>query len=93
MRAVQQFHMTREGYREKYGAIYGKPLPKDIVALLTFAEGVRDAVLHGKFGSDANKRDAIAHVLEYANELNKHISSLNGPRETLHKFCDLGLIV
>jgi len=66
MRAIQQFHMTRSGFREKYSVVYGEPISKEVISLHTFAEGVRDAVLHGKQGSDDNKRNAIAHVLEYA---------------------------
>lgn len=77
--ALDRFHMTRDGFRETYAAIYGKGIPKQTVKLIEFAEGVRDKVLHGKGGTDGEKRNAIAHVLEYAKLLNDHCSGLNGP--------------
>jgi hypothetical protein len=79
-RAVRQFHMTRDGFREKFTAIYGKPIPAATISLLVVAEGVRDSVLHGKGGNDDQKRNALAHVLEYANQFNSHCESLNAPR-------------
>jgi hypothetical protein len=77
--ALYKFHMTREGFREKYSVIYGKPIPKSTIELLVFGEDVRDKVLHGKGGTPEEKRNAIAHVLEYARLLNDHCSGLNGP--------------
>jgi hypothetical protein len=36
--------------------------------------------MHGKGASDDDKRNAIAHVLEYAQELNDLTERLGGPR-------------
>jgi hypothetical protein len=79
-RAVRQFHMTRDGFRKKFAMIYPKGIPEETIKLLVVAEGVRDAVLHGKGGRPEHKRNAVAHVLEYANLLNEHCAGLNGPR-------------
>jgi hypothetical protein len=84
-RAVQKFHMTREVFRNKYLVIYGRPIPEALTRLMTFAESVRDRVLHGKDATDDQKRNAIAHVLEYSKELNDYTFSLAG----LRPFADL----
>lgn len=78
-RAVRQFHMTRDGFREKYAAVYGQSIPESTIKILIVAEGVRDSVLHGKGGTSDQKRNAIAHVLEYAVLLNEHCTSRQGP--------------
>lgn len=79
-RAVRQFHLTRDGFREKFSTIYGRPIPDETVKLLVVAEGVRDSVLHGKGGTPEQKRNAVAHVIKYACLLNEYCASLNGPR-------------
>ena len=78
--AVHGFHMTREGFRTKFDLIYGKGLSKPTIDLLKFAEDVRDDVMHGKTASDDRIRNAIAHVLQYADDMNTETSALNGPR-------------
>jgi hypothetical protein len=78
-RAVQQTHMTRDGFREKFLIVYGKEIVASASGLLARAEAIRDMVLHGKGASDEQKRNAIAHVIEYAKELNGHVLGLGGP--------------
>lgn len=78
-RAVQQTHMTRDGFREKYAVIYGQEIPASTAKLITIAEAVRDSILHGKSANDDQKRNAIAHVIEYAKEFNQEMPKLGGP--------------
>jgi len=79
-RAVQAQHMTREEFRAKYEVVYSKPVPEATQLLLTYAEAVRDRVMHGKYASDDQKRNAIAHVLAYAAALNDCTATHGGPR-------------
>src|SRR5574341_688902 len=51
-RAIKSYHITRPQFREKYHAIYGKPIPETTVALLLVGEAVRDNVMHGKGATD-----------------------------------------
>jgi hypothetical protein len=78
-RAVQQAHMTRDGFRDKFTVVYEQQIPASTLGLIGRAEAIRDMVLHGKHASDDQKRNAIAHVIEYAKELNGHALSLGGP--------------
>jgi len=76
--AVDAHHLTRKEFREKVEVIYGKPIPDETVAKLEVAERVRDKVMHGKACSDADKRNALARVFEYAAELNSFLKKAGG---------------
>ncbi len=79
-RAIQRYEMTRADFRSMYEAIYGKPVPSTMSELLIVAEGARDHVMHGKEATDEQKRNAIAHALEFARGLNDRTVALGGPR-------------
>jgi hypothetical protein len=79
-KAVHGHHMTRGGFRNKYEIIYGSAISKPTGNLVEYAEDVRDQVMHGKTASDASKRNAIAHVLSYAEALNVETVALKGPK-------------
>jgi len=79
-RAVQGHHMTRKDFREKYTVIYDKAMPESTSGLLLQAEAVRDRVLHGKKATNDQMRNAIAHVLAYACELNDLTQAQGGPK-------------
>jgi hypothetical protein len=78
--AIKNFYMTRDTFRAQYAVIYGAALPTAALEPIKRAESVRDNVLHGKEGTEAQKRNAIADVLTYAGKLNDHVVSRNGPR-------------
>jgi hypothetical protein len=69
-KAVMQQHMTREGFRDLFKAIYQHAIPDAALAKLADAEGVRDKVLHGKSASDGDMRKAVVRVVEYAEAFN-----------------------
>ncbi len=77
-KVVDSHHMTRPGFREKVKVVYGTPIPADITAKLDRAEKTRDKVMHGKACTDAEKRNALGYVLEYAEDLNAHLEELAG---------------
>lgn len=79
-RAVQTYRITRADFRSKYETVYGKPISKATWQLLTQAEGVRDRVMHGKDTNDDQMRNAVAHVLAYAKEMNKGVADCGGPK-------------
>jgi hypothetical protein len=79
-KAVHGHYMTRDGFKQKYETIYGKGIASGTIDLLVYAEEVRDKVMHGKTASDDNKRNAIAHVLQYADDLNSETAALRGPK-------------
>jgi hypothetical protein len=68
--ALQGHHITRSEFQVLFEQIYGNPLPKEVMAPIKAAEAVRDKVMHGKQPNEAEKRNAIANVLEYAEKLN-----------------------
>ena len=71
--ALDNHHMTRNGFRELYRKIFGQPLPDEIVESITRAEKIRDKILHGKGASDNDKRQAVMDVLNYAESYNEEI--------------------
>ena len=74
--ALHKQRMSRREFRDKFKTVFGKPPPKRIWGRLTEAERVRDNVMHGKTSSDHDKRNAIAAVLEYADDFNQFVYRL-----------------
>lgn len=77
-KAIDVYHITRNGFHDKVTIVYGKPIPPATVSKLKSAEKVRDKVMHGKKCSDADKREALASVLEYAEEVNAFLKKEAG---------------
>jgi len=78
--AIESYHMTREDFKHKFGAVFGTPIPGLISGKLTEAENIRDRVMHGKTASDDAKRKAVVAILEYAEQFNALVQSLAGFR-------------
>jgi hypothetical protein len=78
-KAVGSHHLSRAEFRAKFELIYGKAIPEATVRLATVAEAARDLVMHGKDVSDDDKRNGIAHALQYAAEINDLTVSCGGP--------------
>lgn len=76
--AVGTQHMTREGFLTLYKNVYGLDLPKAAHDDLKKAEATRDRVMHGKGTSEDKIRNAIACVLQYAEEINKQLGAKYG---------------
>ena len=71
--AVGIHHMTRKEFVELYNTVFGFDLPKTAHSDLREAENTRDAIMHGKTTTDDKIRNAIARVLEYAEEVKKQL--------------------
>jgi len=79
-RTIDDFHMTRKGFRDLYQKISGKKLSKQAVDFALEAESIRDKILHGKPVNDAEKRKAVIAALNYANALNEQVNADAGFR-------------
>jgi len=77
-KAIDAFHITREGFREKFKIVFGVYPAKGAQADLDTASEVRDAVMHGKGATKAQMRNAIAAVLWYAEEMNEQVRKKAG---------------
>jgi hypothetical protein len=78
--AIDAHHMTRKEFRERFAVVFGSPIPDAVANSLGKAESVRDRVMHGKYTIDLDKRNAVAHVIEYAEQLNAHVHGIAGFR-------------
>lgn len=76
--AISTHHMTRPGFVELYKTVFDVDLPKAAHADLEKAEKTRDKIMHGKGADDGEIRNAIAQVLEYAEEVNKQLGAKHG---------------
>jgi len=76
--AVNNHHMTRDGFRDLYKTIFGKPIKTPLTEKLVEAEKTRDFILHGKNVSEEKKRKAIVDILEYAVEFNNAVNEIAG---------------
>lgn len=75
---IQSHHITRDEFRKKFRVVFSADPAKAAQKDLAVAEKVRDAVMHGKSVNDAQKRDAVAAVFWYAEEINKQLDSVAG---------------
>jgi hypothetical protein len=75
---INVHHLTREGFVELFANVIGKPMPPGLDKRIKEAEKTRDRVVHGKQVTAAEIRDAIVDILEYAADLNLHVSSEAG---------------
>lgn len=75
---VSTHHMTRNEFVKLYKTVLGVGLPKAAHADLKSAEKTRDLVMHGKGASDDMVRNAIARVLEFAEEVNRQLDKKHG---------------
>lgn len=71
--AVSIQHLTREHFDELYQKIFSIKVPKTAKLDLEGAQKTRDRIMHGKRESDDQVRNAIARVLEYAEEINSQL--------------------
>lgn len=71
---ISTHHLTRKSFIELYKTVFDLDLPREAHADLKSAEATRDHVMHGKQTSDDRIRNAIARVLEYAEEINEQLS-------------------
>lgn len=76
--AVNNQHMTRQGFKDMYKSIFGSAMPKAISSKLDHSEKIRDKILHGKNVSEQDKRKAVYDLLHYAKEFNEKMNAVAG---------------
>ncbi|MAT40100.1 MAG: hypothetical protein CL946_10910 [Ectothiorhodospiraceae bacterium] len=76
--AVGTQHLTRKNFVSLYKTVFDVDIPTAAHADLKSAETTRDMVMHGKKPTDGKIRNAIARVLEYAEEINKQLNAQHG---------------
>jgi len=74
--AINSLHINRQGYRDLYKTIFGKPLKKEIIRKITEAEKIRDNVMHGKDVTQSEMRTAVLRLIEYSELFNEFTSQL-----------------
>ncbi len=74
--AISAQPITREGFQTQFETVFGRPIPEEIRQELVTAEAVQDRILNGQRTSAKEKREAIAHILDYAQALNRFVNSL-----------------
>jgi len=75
---LDSLHITRDSFLKHYETIFGQALPAATVAQLKVAEKIRDKTVHGKEVGDADFRQAVVDVIDYAAALNNHVNSRAG---------------
>ena len=75
---LDSLHITRGSFLTHYETVFGQPIPPSTVTKLKFAENIRDKTVHGKAVSDADFRQAVVDVIDYAASLNDHVGSVAG---------------
>ena len=68
--ALNVHHMTRDSFLDMFKTIFGFTVDATTMKCIAKAENIRDRVMHGKRVSDADGREAISRVLQYAHRMN-----------------------
>lgn len=68
--------MTIEGFQEQFETVFGQPIPDEVKQMLEAAETVHDKILNRQRTPEKEKREAIGHVLDYAQALNRLVNGL-----------------
>lgn len=69
-------HLTHEVSLKLFENIFGKAVKSDIQSHLEAAQKLRNKVVHGKDVSDKEIREAIVHILTYAQRLNVFVDDI-----------------
>jgi len=72
--AVGAQQITREGFQQQFETVFGLPMPEEVKQELEAAQMVHDKILNGQRTSEKDKREAIGHVLDYAQALNRFVN-------------------
>lgn len=75
---VEADHMSRSRFRELFQITFGTPLDEDLSKKLSAAEKIRDKIIHGKDWTDAQAREALVDVMDFAEGFEKYIEKLAG---------------
>lgn len=70
--------MSRGRFRDLFQVVFGKPLDKSLADKLYNAEKIRDKVLHGKDWTDAQAREALVNMFDFAENFNDFVYDLAG---------------
>lgn len=73
---VYTAHIKRESFLSLFKNVFDKELTQSIASKLKIAETTRDKLLHGKKVPEANLREAISDVLDYAEAMNAEVETL-----------------
>ena len=72
--AIERQHISRKKFVELYKTIFALDLPDIVRKDSERMEKTRDKIMHGKYANDDEIRNAIACVLNYAEEVNKQLN-------------------
>ena len=73
---TRSLYLTREDFLSIFKAVFGTSIDDTLLALLRSAEKVRDKGIHGKDPTDAEMREAIKEILDYAHGFNEQVNRL-----------------
>ena len=61
--AIDDYDMTRSGFRELFKTIYGYTISSDAKKAMADAEKIRGDIMHGRAPSEKKKREAITKAM------------------------------
>jgi hypothetical protein len=74
--AVAAQRMTTERFQDQFETVFGRPIPEEVKQELEAAELIHDKILNGLRTPAREKREAIGHILDYAQGLNRFVHGL-----------------
>lgn len=72
-RAVDRDHMSRGRFRDLFKIVYGKPIDDQLLLKLSNAEATRDKIAHGKSWTEAQAREALIDIIDFATGFNDFV--------------------
>lgn len=77
---INEDHMSRGRFLELFKVVFGCHIPKDITEKLENGEQVRDKVMHGMKWEQADARQGLVSVIDFAKDFNDFVDGNAGFR-------------
>ena len=75
---IDKDYMSRARFRELFKTVFGKPIKKDLLIMLSAAEDIRDKIAHGKNWRPEQARNALKNIFNFAEEFNEFVNTEAG---------------
>lgn len=69
-KCVDSSHMSREQFENLFEIVFAKKIDRSLLGKLKQAEAIRDKIVHGKPRTEAECREALANIFDFAEEFN-----------------------
>ena len=72
---INEDHLSRGRFKELFKVVFGKPVPRQLMEKLEKAEIIRDKISHGMEWQQAEAREGLVNLIDFATEFNEFVAT------------------